>query len=337
MSNKIVIYSDLHLGIHQNNPSWHKIADQWSDWFISEIKTRDLDQIYFLGDYFHSRSEISVNTLHFASNMISKFKNFEMKMLVGNHCSFYKDRSDVNSLSIFKGHSNIEIVDKPKNFYINGKNIFMAPWGCSMDDISDCDVLMGHFEIETFKMNAFKFCEHGFSATNLLKKSSLVFSGHFHLRDERSYKNGKIIYVGNPFEMDFGDSGDAKGFYILNLDDMSYEFIENKVTPKHKKIKISELKNDKDVLKNNIVKIIVDKKIEDGGYDKISNTLSKMNLFSLSFENTFDDTPKLEESEDEIDLSGVDFSKAITDFIDMMDIKNKKEVLQYTIDLYNKV
>jgi len=37
-----------------------------------------------------------------------------------------------------------------------------------------------------------------------------------------------------------------------------------------------------------------------------------------------------------IDLSGVDIIKAIEDFVAMLDINNKKEVVDYTISLYNK-
>jgi len=335
---KIAIYSDLHLGIHQNNSNWHKIADEWSDWFIDDLKKQNLDTLFFLGDYFHSRSEISVNTLHFASSMIHKFKDFDIKMLVGNHCSFYKDRPDIHSLSIFKGYSNIEIVDKPKNFEIFGKNVFMAPWGTEIDQINDCDVLMGHFEIESFKMNPSKFCEHGFTATQLLKKTHLIFSGHFHLRDEREYKNGKIVYVGNPFQMDFGDYGDSKGYYVLNFEDLSYDFFENNISPKHKKVKLSELDTNKDAISNNIVKIIVDKKIEDGGYDKYSQNVSNLKPFSFSFDNSMDlDEPKLDEESENIDMSGVDFSKAITDFVDIMNIDNKEDVLNYIMDLYKRI
>jgi DNA repair exonuclease SbcCD nuclease subunit len=336
MGKRIAIFSDLHLGVHQNNSNWHKIANDWSDWFVEQLHKHDLEDVFFLGDYFHSRSDISVNTLHVGSDITDKFKDFKLKMIVGNHCSFFKDRADIHSLSVFKGYSNIEIIDKPKLFNIDGKEVFMCPWGTNMDEIPSCDVLMGHFEIETFKMNAVKFCEDGFSATKLLKKSPLVFSGHFHLRDERVYKNGKIIYVGNPFEMDFGDSGDTKGFYILDFKDLNYEFVENNISPKHKKIKISDYNKSKNDIKNNIVKIIVDEKIEDGVYETISNSFSELEGLSLSFDNVFDEQ-LLMESEEEVDLSGIDVLQSIKDFVELMDIQNKEEVLKYTLELYSKV
>jgi hypothetical protein len=37
-----------------------------------------------------------------------------------------------------------------------------------------------------------------------------------------------------------------------------------------------------------------------------------------------------------IDLSGVDITKAIEEFVDLLDINNKKEVVDYTVNLYNR-
>jgi len=337
VDNNYAIFSDLHLGLHQNSSIWHKIADDWSDWFISELKEKKIKKILFLGDYFHSRSEISVNTLHVASDITDKFKEFELIMLVGNHCSFFKDKADVHSLSIFKGYNNIEIVDKPKMFEIGGKNVFMCPWGTEYADIPKCDVLMGHFEIETFKMNSYKLCEHGFNAQMLGKKSPLTFSGHFHLRDERKYNGYNINYVGNPFEMDFGDTESSKGYYIINFDTLEYDFHENVVSPKHKKIKLSEYDDFKDVVKDNIVKIIVDRNIEIDDLDKCTSNIQKLTPLSLSFDNTVSFNPVSEKIDDEYDLSGVDMEKAITDFVSLLDIENKEDVSKYTIDLYKQI
>jgi DNA repair exonuclease SbcCD nuclease subunit len=336
VDNKYAIFSDLHLGVHQNSSTWHKIACDWSDWFVSELKKKNIKNILFLGDYFHSRSEISVNTLHVASNITDKFKDFQLKMIVGNHCSFLKDKADIHSLSVFKGYPNIEIIDKSKMFEFDGKKVFMCPWGTEMTDIPQCDVLMGHFEIESFKMNTYKLCEHGFAPSSLSKKAPLVFSGHFHLRDEREYKNSKIVYVGNPFEMDFGDTESTKGYYIMNFEDMSYEFFENNISPKHKKIKLSEYENLNQNVENNIVRIIVDKNIENEELEKYSANIKNKNPISLSFDNTIAFNPISEELDKEFDLSGIDMEKAIFDFVNLLDIDNKEDVAKHTVELFKQ-
>lgn len=336
MDNTYAIFSDLHLGIHQNSPTWHKIAHDWADWFISELKSKKINKILFLGDYFHNRSDISVNTLHSASDLTNKFKDFEIKMLVGNHCSFYKDKADVHSLSIFKGYPNIEIVDKPKMFHFGDKDVFFAPWGVELKDIPQCDVLMGHFEIETFKFNPHRFCEKGLSPSELCKKANLIFSGHFHLRSEREYKDSKIIYVGNPFEMYFDDTEVSKGYYVLNLDTLEHTFNENTVSPKHKCIKLSEYDSSKQEVKNNIVRIVVDKNLENDELEKYTSNIQSMSPINLTFDHTVKFNPIVEDQE-EFDLSGVDMEKAITEFVDMLDIDNKQDVVNYTVKLYKSL
>ena len=337
MEKKVAIFSDLHLGIHQNSSLWHKIADEWSDWFIGELKKKEIERIFFLGDYFHSRSDISVNTLHAASDITDKFKDFEMKMLVGNHCSFYKDKAEIHSLSVFRGYPNIEIVDKPKMFHFGDKDVFFAPWGTTLNEITNCDFLMGHFEIETFKYNPHRVCEKGMSPSELCKKSPLVFSGHFHLRSEREYKDSKIIYVGNPFEMYFDDMEASKGYYILDLDSSTYEFFENTVSPKHKIIKLSEYDQEKNDIKDNIVKIVVDQNVDDKDLETYNANIQNMSPIQFAFDHSINFNPIIEDAGEECDLSGVDMEKAITEFVNMLEIDNREEVIKYATGLYKSL
>ena len=65
------------------------------------------------------------------------------------------------------------------------------------------------------------------------------------------------MYLGNPYQMDFGDVYSTKGYYILDVPKMKYTFYENSVSPTHQKIKLSELveigkinKHVKDIFKN---------------------------------------------------------------------------------------
>ena len=34
---KICCISDIHIGVHQNNSSWHKVLLDWSDWLYKEF------------------------------------------------------------------------------------------------------------------------------------------------------------------------------------------------------------------------------------------------------------------------------------------------------------
>lgn len=342
-NSRIAIFSDLHLGVHMNSPVWHNVSMDWANWIVSELTQKKIEEIVFCGDFFHSRSEITVNTLHHASNILDMFKDFKIYMLAGNHDSFYKNNCTVNSIRIFHGKNNIRIIDKPCIVQIGGKECFFAPWGTELKDIQSCDVLFGHFEIETFKMNSFKVCEGGFKSSDLIKFAPLVISGHFHLREERKYNNGTILYVGCPFELDFGDEGSTKGYYILDTSTLKYEFFPNEVSPRHVKINLSDLVKIENfseagnvIFGNNIIKLGIDKNVAAQDLEKLTVKLHKYKPLNLVLDNSVKFDKFGADIEQNIDLSGVDIAKAISDFVQLLDIENKKDVTEYTISLYNQ-
>lgn len=342
-SKKVAVISDLHLGVHVNSPTWHEISYNWAKWIISELQAKNITDIIFCGDFFHSRSEITVNTLHQASIILDLFNDFHLYMLAGNHDSFYKNNCSVNSIRIFSGRSNITVIDNPTTIQFAGTECFFAPWGTEINNIPESDIVFGHFEIESFRMNAHKTCDHGFKTDDLLKKAPLVISGHFHLREERKYKTGTILYVGSPFQLDFGDEGSVKGYYILDMTNSSYTFFENNISPKHVKISLSDLikmKNFKDegkqLISNNIIKLEVDKTISNADLDRLSTKIGTYTPLSYVVDNTANFDRFGAGNQEEVDLSGVDITRAITDFVEMLDIQNKKDVVEYTISLYNQ-
>jgi DNA repair exonuclease SbcCD nuclease subunit len=341
---KYAIFSDLHLGVHQNSSNWHNIALNWVDWFVADLKSKKIKDIIFTGDFFHSRSEISVNTIHVASVLLDKLNEFNVMMIPGNHDCYYKEKSEVHSLSILKGHQNINIYDNLELVHLyDGRTAAFCPWGVEAEDIPSADVIFGHFEIESFKMNSYKLCETGHKASQLLRKSSLVFTGHFHYREEREYKEGNIIYVGCPFELDFSDRDTTKGYYILDTKDLTYSFVENKLSPKHKKFTITELaekynesKNIKAEIDNRFIKIVLDKYVNQDDLDKLTAKLATYKPLSLLIDPVVNFSYFAETTENEQDLSGIDVSKAIIEFVNMMEINNKQDVINYTLDLYTQ-
>ena len=84
--------------------------------------------------------------------------------------------------------------------------------------------------------------------------------------------------------MDFGDINSSKGYYILDFETLDYEFTQNKKSPEHHKLKLSELlsaKNEKWQKKvaGNFVKFYVDQQITNDDIDALLQMLSKLNLF----------------------------------------------------------
>lgn len=340
---RVCCIADLHVGIHQNSSVWHEISLKWADWLKVELKAKNIKDIFILGDVYHYRDEIAVNTIHTVNQILNIWKDFNIVILVGNHDAYYKDRSDVNSLSILNGKDNITVIDTPVNTTVFGKVLTFLPWGSTINDISKSDILFGHLEIISFKMNSFKICDTGLKTSEILDKANLVFSGHFHLREERVYDNGKIIYIGNPFQMDFGDMESNKGYYILDIQDCKYEFIENTVSPKHKRVSLSSLvkagSSQVNALKNdfsgNIVKVLIDKQASPDVIDLFIKKISTFNPRMLGVDYSLYDN-SIVFSEQSYDSSAVDLQKTIKEFVDILDIDNKDLVSSYCSDLYNR-
>jgi DNA repair exonuclease SbcCD nuclease subunit len=339
---KICCISDIHLGIKQNSSSWHKILIDWARWLDLELIKNNIHDIMICGDFFHDRDNIAVNSMHVATDVLDILSKYNIVMITGNHDCFYKDTSLVNSLSVFKGWNNITIIDKYCQATIHNKVVSFAPWGTSINDIGDCDLVFGHFEFSNFKMNNFKVCDNGTDPVNILNKSKKIITGHFHLREHRKYQNGEVLYLGNPFQMDFGDAGGRKGWYELNFNDLSTEFHENLLSPTHIRLPLSELvKYDgitpklKSIIHNNIIKLVIDKNIQSDDLDIIVTALNSLKPFIVNVDYDMNYNKFSVEDDLKYQYTGVDYETAITEFVNMLDINNKSDVINYTIDLYN--
>jgi DNA repair exonuclease SbcCD nuclease subunit len=338
---KIAIFSDLHLGEHNNSATWHKIAIDWCDWFISKLKERKIKDVIFMGDWHHNRSEISVHTLDVSALLIDKFKDFNLHIIIGNHDIPYKHGTEVNSVSVYANRPTVSVYTKIDYIRAFDRKLCVAPWDSDLSVLEDCDVLFGHLEIQTFKMGRAKACDKGWSATDLLKKCPNIFTGHFHLREERKYKEGNITYVGNPFQMNFGDRGDKKGFYILDLDSLEFEFLENVVSPEHHIIKLSDVVSKgtdgfKLEIVGNVVRLNVDIECETKELHKIFDKISAYKPVEFTPDYTY--VAQIGDSDAEIpdDIASIDIKTTMSEYIDGIDIYGKEKCKEYLIELYEK-
>jgi DNA repair exonuclease SbcCD nuclease subunit len=340
-SNKVACISDIHLGVHQNAHTWHEIALDFARWLDQELKLRDIKDIIIAGDIFHNRHEIGVNTIHCARKFFDILSNYNIVTITGNHDCYYKDKSDINSISILNGYKNVTVYQELVARTINNKKFVFCPWGIDLQEIPLCDIIVGHFEILNFKMSSHKVCDHGFESESLLDKSKLVITGHFHCRDHRKYTNGKsIIYLGSPYELDFGDREQTKGFTILDTNDLSLELVENHTTPKHKKIKISDLLDNKinlenvsDELQNNFVSLCIDRNVNE---QVLNLMLSKFNQYKPRHVRTdFNIFESVQLSATELNEVSIDIDTALHEFVNLLDTPvPKKDILDKCIDLY---
>ena len=341
MSNdKIAIISDTHLGIHSDSDLWHEIIITYATWLRDDLIKKDIKDIFILGDIFNNREEVGVKTLHVAEEFFRILKDFNITILIGNHDCFLRDSSNISSVSIFKGWSNINVIDTMTTIDVLDNKLCLCPWGTDYNNVPQgTNIIFGHLEINTFKRNAFKLCDSGLDSDFLLERAKLIISGHFHLRDVRHYTNGDILYVGCPYPQTWNDADAVKGYYVLDFKTLTYEFTENTVSPKFYKIKMSDmfikdkLPNLKQQIVGNFIKLIVDIKIEYAQFEKIMNTLLLLKPIELSSDFTGETTIK---PTDTLVAVSLDIKTTLSDLISTLDVKDLKQKIEKELELlYN--
>ena len=337
--NKICCIADIHIGIHQNSPFWHKVHLDWGNWLVAELKQKEIKDIVICGDYFHPRDEIAVNSLNEGTKLLELFNDFNVHIVCGNHDVFLKNSSEIHSLRSFKNWKNVNVYDTVQKI----DDFVFVPWGANIAHIPQGKIIFGHFEINTFKMNTFKMCESGVAPEQLCKLAPLIISGHFHLRDIRKHKKGTIMYTGNPFEMDYADAGASKGYYIVDTNTLEYEFTENTLSPKHSIVNLSWLCEQgtvnelvKSKVTNNIVKYIIDRKVNTEDNEFIVQHLKNLKPIQFETETQYERS-EFNDNEVRHDFSGISVEEAITEYVSIMEANNKDDILKYVMNLYNKI
>ena len=343
INSEIGIFSDPHYGVHRNSETWHKIALNHAKWAAEQFKARSIKDIIIPGDIFHDRNDIAVNTLHNVTDIFDCLRDFNIIITVGNHDAFYKDKSDINSVSILRGWSNITVVDKLVVLETHGRKIALCPWGQNIEEVPACDLIVGHFEINSFKMNSFKVCTNGLKASDLTSRAKLTITGHFHHREERKYNESTILYVGCPYQQDWGDYGTTKGLYTLDLDTLKYEFVENNISPRYNKVRYSELASGtytpeslRGFISGNIVKFFIDKPLEPDTVDTIIRKLVSIKPVEFTIEYDYSQSSMINSEEANTKDFNISVDNSISEFIDLLDIKYKDRVKSYVTDLYHK-
>lgn len=344
-NSKVALISDLHLGLHQHSPQWHLIALDWAKWLRDELRAKGIKDIIFCGDLQHYRDEISVNTLDITYRLLKLWDEFNHILLIGNHDAYYKDRSDINAIHLLSGWSNINVISSLTTAKLFGKTVTFAPWGTDVSTIPISDLIFGHFEIQSFKFNQFTVCQNGWTTKDILLRAPFIITGHFHQRDYREYEDGdkRILYTGNPFQMDFGDMDSTKGYYILDFNDLKFEFFENTLSPKHHKITLSEMvaaghltDEVRQKFANNFIKLVIDRCISSDEADYLLKKLGELKPAGLTVDYSFNFSKFNIDDEKNLDLSGVDISTAIEEFVNLLDVPFKEEVIKFTVDLYKR-
>ena len=311
---KICIVGDTHFGMRSDNIHFHNLyAKFYNEVMFPFLRENGIEIIVQLGDLFDRRKFINFQSLYLSKKYFFNDvnKDFKLYTIIGNHDATYKNTIDVNSSSLLLNeYSNIKVYSEPVTQSFYGVDADFIPWICkdNEDKIYDfiknskSKICFGHFELSGFEMDRGNVCLEGMDR-DILQKYDLVLSGHFHHKSS----DGQIVYVGTPGEMTWADYDDERGFHILDLNDLSLEFVENPHKMFHKIIydetqetleKIQE--KDFSKYKDKIVKVIVSNKTNPYMFDVFFDKLYQSSPLDVSIVEDFVDYSEISE-EDVID------------------------------------
>jgi DNA repair exonuclease SbcCD nuclease subunit len=269
----------------------------------------NIKDIYVLGDIVERSSSIKNEAFIplFQQLYLMKNSGINFTIIIGNHDAFNKNNDSI--IEVLSPIANVVkdvLVNEEEAFvsYTKEESIFS-----SIDPIK-VKYLFTHVPIANFSFDsAFHATEKHSFREELFEEFTYTFTGHFHRHQSR--KN--IVYVGSPFQMNFGEMGQDKGFVVFDQDMESWEFIKYS-GPEYIKFHVSEFKN-YDV-ENKFVGVIVDTKIQN--YIKLKRILFEKGAIDV--------IPFFEKKEETIDFKDDNEGyNAIPDIIKDFLKKIKKE------------
>jgi len=329
---KIAIITDQHFGARKSSKLFHDYFKKFYDnVFFPYLKENKIDTIINMGDTFDNRRSIDISALEWAKvNYFDPLKEMGITIhtLIGNHDIYYKNTNDVNSVNLLlKEYDNVIIYPETQEIKVGRLKILFVPWinqeneKISIDAIkkSKAKIAMGHLELNGFQATRGHTMEDGMDIKHF-DKFEKVYSGHYHTRST----DGKIYYLGNPYEMFWNDVNDKRGFHIFDTETLEHTPVNNPYRlfynvyyddTNYKLFNATEYVN-------KIVKVIVKKKTDQKQFEKFIDKLSAIGVQELKIVENFNiqgnEDFEVEETENTIsilnryiDESEIDCDKSI--------------------------
>jgi len=286
---KIAIITDTHWGVKKGSKHFHDYFELfYKNVFFPTIEERGIKTVIHMGDAFDNRKGIDFWGLDWTRRVVLEpLRKYEVYMLVGNHDIFFRNSTIINAIDLLlQEYENVIPISSPKEFCIDGLDTLMLPWICT-DNRGETDellkntkakVVFGHLELAGFAAYPGHIQAEGMDAS-VFKKFDKVYSGHYHTKSD----DGRIHYLGNPYQMFWNDVDDVRGFHIFDTDTYELEHFKNPYNM-FERIYYEDTdckKFDISYLQDKIVKVVVRKKTDQLKFDKFIDKLLKANCLDL--------------------------------------------------------
>src|SRR5579859_3287505 len=232
---RVAFLADTHFGARADS----LIFNQYFSKFYRDVFFRTLDKykvkkIIHFGDLVDRRKFINFNILNTIRKDFIKpcqKRGISVDVIIGNHDAFFKNTNEINAVrELFSESKIIKVYEGPTEVDLDGLKVLYLPWinlenqeqSTKLIETTKAKVVMGHLELSGFYMYRGMKNDSGMDK-KAFKKFKQVFTGHYHTKSD----DGKIFYLGSPYEITFADLKDPKGFHLYDTKSKKKKFVQN--------------------------------------------------------------------------------------------------------------
>ena len=338
---KIALITDQHLdGRKGSLPFWNYFQKFYDDIFFPTLEKEGVSTIVDLGDTFDNRKSMDFNTFNRVNeNYFKRLKDYKVHMILGNHCTYYKNTNKINSPELLlEQYKNINIYASPEEITLGSKKFLMMPW-INKENKEEClelianskaDIMCGHLECDGFEVTPGMKFDGGFKVSDF-KNFKRVWSGHFHHKS----KHGNVQYLGNPYQMFWNDYKDTRGFHIYDTESDKLKFIKNPYEIFEKifydDASVDYNKQDVSDYKDKFIKLIVEEKRDYQMFETLVDRLYNVGVHDVKIVETLVDAEDI----DDVELNVKDTLTLLSEYIDEIELAvDKTELKKLMQSLY---
>ena len=329
---KVAIITDTHYGARKGSKHLHDYFELfYKNVFFPSLEEHKIDTVVHMGDIFDSRKAIDLQSLEWAKRVVFEpLKKYKVHLAIGNHDCYYKNTNNVNSPQLLlKSYPNISTYSEPVEIKLDKLKVLFLPWINSENfnetkeliESTKAKIAMGHLELNGFRATRGHLMETGMDI-DIFNKFEKVFSGHFHTRSN----DGKIFYLGNPYEMFWNDVNDPRGFTIFDTETLTHTPVNNpyklfyNIYYEDTNYKLFDARE----YENKIVKVIVRHKSSVKDFEKFIDKLYQVGVQDLKIVENFDihENADFDVDEDENTLS------ILSRYIDESEFEYDKNIIK---------
>ena len=331
---KIAIITDQHLDGRKGSLAfWNYFQKFYDEIFFPTLEKEGIKVVFDLGDTFDNRKSMDFNTFHrVRENYFERLRPYHVHMLLGNHCTYYKNTNRINSPELLLDqYPNIKIYSEPTEILMGKKVFLMLPWinKENQEDVfrrletSEADICCGHLELSGFEITPGMTMDHGMDHT-LFHRFKRVWSGHYHHKSKKS----NVQYLGNPYQMYWNDYKDRRGFHIYDTESDRLKFVENpfEIFDKifYDDTSVDYNKQDVSDYKDKFIKLIVEEKRDYQMFETLVDRLYNVGVHDVKIVETLVD----EDDKTDIEISSKDTLTLLNEYIDEVEMSVDKSDLK---------